>query len=1510
MSGDVFDSVGFHPVIEQWFKKRFASPTPPQQDGWPSIAAGNHTLILAPTGSGKTLAAFLWSIDQLFRRSLEASDQEFDQNSPGIHTLYISPLKALNNDIHQNLKVPLKEIRQQAGLSDIDAPPLRVAVRTGDTPSHVRQSMLRKRPHILITTPESFYLLLTSERGRELFRTLHNVIIDEIHAVCGNKRGVHLSLSLERMALLCQNEPIRIGLSATQKPLDRIAAYLGGQQYLFPHKKKPIPRPVKIVDCGQRRHMDLKVITPVTSFKELPQSSVWQPVYRTLYKLIQTHETTLVFVGMRAQTEKIAREMNQLHRRMSGEPEAEMALAHHGSLSRQTRNAIETRLKTGSIPAVIATASLELGIDIGSIDLVVHLEAPRNVSGALQRVGRSGHLLSATSKGRIMVLYPADLDDAVALVRCMHQADIEETRIPENALDVLAQQIVAEVAMRSWEYEDLYRLVRQSYCYRNLTGPVFKNVVEMLSGRFSDTPMQALSARLTWDRVNNRLIARSGSRLVAVMNGGTIPDRGYYGVYLQNSNVKLGEVEEEFVFESRVAEVFFLGNSEWLIKQITKDRIIVSPVSAINPRAPFWKGDILHRDYATSQKIGRFRAELIEKIQCGKAIQWLMEKGSADENTAANLVNYFVRQQKTGRMIATDKKVVAEWTIDSGGEPLLILHAPLGARVNGAWAIALAAALEKHYRTQIQYSYDDDGILIRLPDSTETPPFDRIFKLSAARIEQLLLEALPQTPVFQVHFRYNAARALMLPRSHPGRRIPLWLQRLRASDLLQVVSRHSEFPVTIETFRECLQDIFDLEALKTIINNLNKGNIRLKLIDTSFPSPMAAGILFKFVSVHLYEMDRDRKTGESISTGSDLLHQILDLQNIPAIVTSEEVTHAERRWQHLDPQYQAASREDLFSIVEKLGPIDDENVARRCKSDHRPWLNELLTANRIVYSEHHPGAKKRRLWRVRENHPGASAGEDRPDVKRRIRHYLLTRGPVTIGSLSADLKLSQPALKTTLEDLLRQKKIVYGRLMADTDEALWCDRHNFTHLYRMAVTRRRTEQRPADRSTFHRFLMKWHRLSEPGQPLEDLIQRYRGFRFPLYFFEREILSSRYRDTSASTSASRLAQFEELISNGKIIVHPGRTNEKGTRYVEFRMRGEGNLFTDQETLLGMVASLSASGKTVYDFLQENGASYGRDLQWATGFSHPTLNHALQELAEKGLASCENYRSLALVLQPLDTRKQILSEKPPPALSVRYPALRNRRHRTHKHSIRKMIRDRNQIQDTRWFLTTSMVIMGKPADNQRRADFQARLLLQRYGILVKEWYRREHGLLPWHQIFRVLKRFEWQGEIRRGYFVSGLSGLQFALPEALELLGNLNRTSSSTANQPILLSCMDPALPFGGGTDWNLVDHQGNPLKVIRSASNHLVLMDGRVIIVCERFFQRLSVLCDLPQQIWDALLKILREYLKMPNSLKRAGRIEIHQINFRPAAKSSFADQLTKTGFEKDGHKLVLWPSSV
>ena len=937
MSHSIFKSSSFHPVTETWFANRFGAPSPPQVLGWPSIASKQHTLILAPTGSGKTLAAFLWCIDELFQTLSSNPDGEH----PGVHTLYISPLKALNNDIQHNLKEPLSGIRHTAGQQGLDWPVIRTAVRTGDTPSHVRQAMVKHPPHILITTPESLYLLITSEKGRLIFRSLKYLIVDEIHALSNNKRGVHLSLSLERLMTLVEGQPTRIGLSATQRPLERIAAFLGGQQYDTATGTHH-PRPVNIVDTGQRKAMDLKVISPTADWSDLPDASAWPLVIDKLYEYITSHRNTLVFVNMRAQAEKIARQLNDKHRSLTGDPEAELALAHHGSISREIRYTIEDRLKAGTIPAVIATASLELGIDIGSIDLVIQLGSPTSVSSGLQRIGRSGHLLDSTSKGRIMPLFQADVDDCLALTDAMVHQQIEETVIPENALDVLSQQIVAEVAMRDWSREALFHLMRNSYCYRYLSETAFNNVVGMLSGRFAAAELRALSPRLTWDQVNDKLIARRGSRLTAVMNGGTIADRGYYGVYLEGSRTRLGEVEEEFVFESKIGDIFFLGNNEWRINEITRDRIIVTPRGSVKPRAPFWKAEPLYRDFMTSRKIGAYRKVIFNQTETASLPTF------ADENTIHSAGEILRRQQQAVGQVPTDKDIVVEYFRDSVGEPQIVLHAPYGGRVIGAWATALAAALEERTKAQVQFSYDDDGMMFRLLDQETFPEFDTLLSLPFSDIESYLTAQLSQTPMFIVRFRHNATRALLLQRSRTDKRIPLWLQRLRAADLLQVVRDVPDFPILLETYRDCLQDLFDINALETVINEILKGDITIHYVQTSSPSPMTSGLMFRFLAEQMYDYDRFRTAGHAAEISSELLADILLKETIPTIVNAEIVGKAESFWQYTQEERKARDAEDVFEIISKLGPISKDQLALRCAEPPGSWLKTRTTVPAVM----------------------------------------------------------------------------------------------------------------------------------------------------------------------------------------------------------------------------------------------------------------------------------------------------------------------------------------------------------------------------------------------------------------------------------------------------------------------------------------------------------------------------------------------------------------------------------
>jgi len=1493
--GDSSPLKKFHPVIRNWFLERYKKPSPPQEKGWPTISEGKHTLILAPTGSGKTLAAFLWCIDELFRSGSKLDSRTFDENPSGIHTLYISPLKALNNDIQRNLKQPLQGISQEAKEMGLHAPEIRVMVRTGDTPSHIRQSMVRTPPHILITTPESFYLLLTSPRGREILRNVQYLIADEIHAISNNKRGVHFSLSVERLMALNRAEPVRIGLSATQRPLDRIAAFLGGQLYLAQNYSFKT-RPVTIIDCGQNKSMDLKVISPVKSFSDLPESTVWPLVIKQIYELIQSHRTTLVFVNMRAQTEKIARQLNELHQQKTANPDAILAYSHHGSMSREMRFEIEEKLKNGKISAVIATASLELGIDIGSIDLVIQLEAPKSVSAALQRVGRSGHLLSSTSKGRIIPLYPSDLDDALALARCAKEGDIEETFIPENCLDVLAQQILAEVSMRNWYREDLYNLFKQSYCYRHLTQMTFDKTVEMLSGAVAESKLPALHPRITWDKVNDKLIARRGANLIAIMNGGTIPDRGYYTVTMLDGNIRLGEVEEEFVFESRVGDVFFLGNSEWLIESITQDRILVSPYKSVKPRAPFWKGEIPFRDYYTSEKIARFRNILSVGNNESQLRNTLIKHYYCDEDSAQNLIDYFKRQRALTGSIPTQHQIVLEHFRGTAGELNLVVHAPFGGRVTAAWAMALSRAITQKLSVEIQFAFNDDGFLLRILETVEELNLEKLLKIPAHEIEKNLMEALPNSHLFAIHFRYNAARALLLTRSRPGRRIPLWLQRLHAADLLQAVRMDPEFPIILETYRTCLQDYFDLANLLNIINKINREEIRLQYVHTPYPSPMSSGLLFNFLSSQMYNYDHIRTSSEVASVSSVLLAQILSQEHIPPIVTLEMVQQAQDRWQNLTDESKAADQEDLFVIIEKLGPLDEAELRQRSKSDIKPWLEKLAGENRIV--------RIAQGWITTSHVDTYTAPLSLEKAEQILRRYLNVHGPAARTQIQQQLNINEDLISEVLKKLQNAKDIIRGPVLKDSQEEYWCDRDRFAELYRMAISRRRKTKLAANRDAYIKFLLKWHEFANMQQNVSEIIERYRGVRFAPYLFEREIMRSRLFFNDASILQQELVNLRDVVNKGEIIAQCYQEDAGKRAQLYFNSRGQGAIWDEAIIDDHILAGLPENDQIVYHFLKENGTSFAFDIEDATALSSTQLLYSLSHLVQKGIVSCDDYNTLLSVLH---------SETTMPVKSKTSPTFPRRTSHRRPQISRRMIREKVgqqvQIKSGRWFLTSSFAVMGKSLDQSTRAEKQARILLQRYGIVVKEWYRREQGFLPWYQIFQILKRLEWQGEILRGYFIEGLSGIQFAQPQAIHLLEQINAGEIGTV-APAMISTIDPALPFGGHVVWYLYDSHNKKISVVRNPGNHIIFIQGHAVCYSENYTAQIWTLKAFQKSMLEEIIGQIKSIMLLPPDLRPRKRIEIEFIDHDMASSSQYGKDFISNGFEREGEKLVLWPSGL
>ena len=823
----------FTEPVRSWFKSAFGEPTPPQAQGWPAIQRGENTLILSPTGSGKTLAAFLCGIDEIYARLADGDV------TPGVQLLYVSPLKALNNDIERNLRVPLAGIRHMAEEMDQPLPTLRVALRTGDTPQSARSAMVRKPPHILITTPESLYLILTSPKAREILSTVRSVILDEIHTLCGNKRGIHLSLSLERLEALAGRPLQRIGLSATQRPLEEVARFLGG--YVSQGggdgagDEQLAPRTVTIIDAGTRKPLDLGVTMPVPSFSQAPGGSIWSSIIPRVLEQVRQHKTTLVFANSRRQAERCADRLNEQYAAESGgivEQGSAEALspggvptgigmmgtgaadgpfrAHHGSVSRTVRLQLEKDLKEGKLPALIGTSSLELGIDIGAVDLVVQLQSPRGIARGLQRVGRSGHLVGQTSVGRVYPTHSEDLLEAAAVAHGMLDGDVEPTYAPQNCLDVLAQQIVAMVSVRDWGVGEMYSLVRRAYGYHGLTFGLFRAVLDMISGKYPSAAFRELRPRIAWDRVHERLTALPGSRLLALRNGGTIPDRGTFGVYLADRETRIGDLDEEFVFETRPGDVFTLGTQMWRVTDIDEDRMVVAEASEGQmPRMPFWRGDLPHRGYHLGIRLGEFRRLLAQRVatlpsvdeengaewpeRADEIVKWLGQAYALDEMAARSAVSYVQRQMQSLGAISSDRTIILETFTDAIGDLRLVIHTCFGGRINSAWALALANAFRQRMETAVEVQSSDDGILFRFPDTDREPPLDLVGSLGPSEVRERLLLELPSSALFGAHFRMNAARALLLPGIRGGnRRTPFWLQRLRAKDLLSVAIRFDD----------------------------------------------------------------------------------------------------------------------------------------------------------------------------------------------------------------------------------------------------------------------------------------------------------------------------------------------------------------------------------------------------------------------------------------------------------------------------------------------------------------------------------------------------------------------------------------------------------------------------------------------------------------------------------------------------------------------------------------------
>ncbi|MDP8904763.1 MAG: DEAD/DEAH box helicase, partial [Chloroflexota bacterium] len=946
---------GFTPATRDWFAASFAQPTDAQSLGWPAIAAGRHTLICAPTGSGKTLAAFLWCLDRLCAQPVP------DDALRRLRVLYISPLKALVHDVERNLRPPLAGIALTAAARGEPARTVRVGMRTGDTPAEERRTFGRRPPDILVTTPESLYLLLTSA-AREALRSVEWVIVDEIHALAGTKRGAHLALSLERLEEICARPPQRIGLSATQRPLSAVAAFLGGRD------SSTAARTVEIVDAGMRKSLELQVVVPVEDMTALgavlpadeapggsaaapdARSSIWPAIHPRVLELIRAHRTTIIFVNSRRLAERLALRLNEL----AGE---ELVRAHHGSLAREQRLAVEEALKEGLLRGLVATSSLELGIDMGAVDLVVQVESPGSVARGLQRIGRAGHAVGEPSRGVIFPKYRGDLLECAVVTRLMHEGAIESTVVPRNPLDVLAQQLVATAAERRWPVEELYALVRRAENFAELGRDTFEAVLAMLAGQYGADEFVELRPRIVWDRTAGTVESRRDARTLAVISGGTIPDRGLFGVFLSDEGEaagptrarsarsggrRVGELDEEMVYEAREGEVILLGASAWRIEQITHDRVFVSPAPGEAGKVPFWKGEGPGRPIELGRELGRFTREMAELAAGGargrgQAERRLREAHDLDELAARNLLDYLADERAATGALPTDRTIVLQRFRDELGDWRICLLTPFGARVHAPWALAIESRLRERLGLDVQPLWSDDGIVVRLPATDEggltaAPAADATesaLLIAPEEVEELVIGALGGSALFASRFRENAARALLLPRRRPGQRTPLWQMRQRSAQLLAVASRYASFPIVLETYRECLQDVFDLPALKSVLGAIERREIGVVSVETARASPFASSLMFDYIASYMYEGDAplaDRRA-QALSLDRELLRELLGAEELRELLDAGALAQLELELQALAPDRAAGSADAVHDLLRRLGDLREDEVA-------------------------------------------------------------------------------------------------------------------------------------------------------------------------------------------------------------------------------------------------------------------------------------------------------------------------------------------------------------------------------------------------------------------------------------------------------------------------------------------------------------------------------------------------------------------------------------------------------
>ena len=1378
-----------HPLVREWFERKFGTPTEPQEQGWPEILAEKDTLICAPTGSGKTLAAFLACIDRLVRKALTGELQ--DQTD----VLYVSPLKALGNDIQRNLDGPLGEILALAGREGYLVPEIRTAVRTGDTLMHERQAMLRRPPHILVTTPESLYILLTAAKSREILANVRTVIVDEIHAIADDKRGAHLTLSLERLDALTGRRPVRIGLSATQKPIELVAKFLAGSGRPIPH----------IVQVAQRRELDLAVEVPGSELGPVTSHDMWDEIYKRLAELVQQHRSTLVFVNTRRLAERVAHNLSPLLGH-------DAVASHHGSLSRLKRLAVEGKLKAGEIRVLVATASLELGIDIGTVDLVCQIGSPRSIAVALQRAGRAGHWRGAIPKCRFFATTRDELIECAALVYAIRQGELDQILIPEHPLDVLAQQIVAACAAEDWQEDDLYALVRRAYPYRDLKRKDFDEIVAMLSEGIA-ARRGHYSAFLHRDGVNKRLHGRRGSRLAAITSGGAIPDNALYTVRAEPDGFVVGTVDEDFAVESLRGDIFLLGNSSWRIRRVQAGVVIVEDANGAPPNVPFWLGEAPARTAELSEQVAEVRKQ-IDSLTVGvapdrvrgsngdavAAIAWLQRECGLDQAGAEQAVEYVVTGRAVLRAVPTQETIVAERFFDESGGMQLVIHAPFGGRINKAWGLALRKRFCRSFNFELQAAATDNGLNISLSEQHSFPLEDVFHFLSAEGVEGLLEQAVLTSPIFTTRWRWAAGRALALLRFMGGKKVPPQIQRMRSDDLLAAVFPEAlacqenitgeiaipDHPLVRETMKDSLTEAMDIEGLKNVLRRIRSKRIQCIAVDTPIPSQFSHEILNANPYAYLDDAPLEERRARAVEMRRALPETVLsEIGRLdPAAVAQvrEEAWPDVRDADELHDTLQTFIALPAFSGG-SVQPLDERAAESIRKWD--PYFSELVDAGRATRGI----VDDRTYWVTAERasvflalfpqaklDPGVPLAHQEASGSREdalaacITGWMGHAAAVTNSSLSAFLGLSTSDIEKALLRMEASGAALRGNFTGLSNETEWCDRRLLARIHRLTLGALRSEIQPVSAAQFMRWLLRWQHVAPGTQVLGEhgtleVLKQLQGFEAPANSWERQILSRRV----ANYDPKVLDQLclTGAVGWGRLSPHPATLAEptlanrrvvpSSVAPIAFFIRDDAEwmIRLSEGDATAEPRGLSPAAREALSYLRHHGASFFADLVRGTKRLKSEVESALWELVTAGLITADGFDNIRALIDPKRRAGQGRGQSARP-----------------RHSL------------GRW----SLLYAGETGDRSQTAEATCWMLLKRYGVVFREMTARETIVPRWRELLIAFRRLEDRGEVRGGHFVSGFLGEQFALPVAVESLRAARRDAPS--GQAITVSAADP------------------------------------------------------------------------------------------------------------------------